>query len=102
MFAVVEIAGFQYRVKQDETLTVARLQAAPGEEVSFKVLIGGASESEAVVGMPYLTGAVKAEVLEHRKAEKVIVFHKKRRKGYRKRNGHRQPITRIKITSIAL
>jgi large subunit ribosomal protein L21 len=102
MFAVVEIAGFQYRVKQDTLLTVPRLQAAPGEEVSFKVLVGGASEAEAQIGMPYINGSVKATILDHAKADKVIIFHKKRRKGYRKRNGHRQPITRIKITSIAL
>lgn len=100
MFAIVEIAGLQYKVEQDQKLFVNRLPGEKGDKVSFdKVLltVNGAT----TVGAPAVSGiAVEAEILEHLKADKVIVFKKKRRKGYAKKNGHRQSLTQIRIVSI--
>ncbi|WP_018674781.1 50S ribosomal protein L21 [Riemerella columbina] len=100
MFAIVEIAGLQYKVEQDQKLFVNRLSGEKGDKVSFdKVLltVNGAT----TVGAPAVSGiAVEAEILEHVKADKVIVFKKKRRKGYAKKNGHRQSLTQIQIVSI--
>ncbi|AZZ58801.1 50S ribosomal protein L21 [Riemerella anatipestifer] len=100
MFAIVEIAGLQYKVEQDQKLFVNRLSGEKGDKVTFdKVLltVNGAT----VVGAPAVSGiAVEAEIIEHLKADKVIVFKKKRRKGYAKKNGHRQSLTQIKIVSI--
>ncbi|MBT0534034.1 50S ribosomal protein L21 [Riemerella anatipestifer] len=100
MFAIVEIAGLQYKVEQDQKLFVNRLSGEKGDKVTFdKVLltVNGAT----TVGAPAVSGiAVEAEIIEHLKADKVIVFKKKRRKGYAKKNGHRQSLTQIKIVSI--
>lgn len=100
MFAIVEIAGLQYKVEQDQKLFVNRLPGEKGAKVSFdKVLltVNGAT----TVGAPAVNGiAVEAEILDHVKADKVIVFKKKRRKGYAKKNGHRQALTQIRILSI--
>jgi large subunit ribosomal protein L21 len=102
MFAIVEVAGFQYRVQKSDVLTVPVLVGKEvGSEVSFKVLAAGEGSS-LKVGAPYLQGSVTAKVTSHGKAEKVIVFHKKRRKGYRKRNGHRQHTMQVEITNIAV
>lgn len=100
MFAIVEIAGLQYKVEQDQKLFVNRLSVEKGEKVTFdKILL---TENGSVkVGAPAVSGVtVEAEVLEHVKADKVIVFKKKRRKGYAKKNGHRQALTQIRIVSI--
>ena len=100
MFAIVEIAGLQYKVEQDQKLYVNRLKGDKGAKVSFdKVLmtVNGAI----TVGAPAVSGvSVEAEVLDHVQADKVIVFKKKRRKGYEKKNGHRQQLTQIVITGI--
>ncbi|GAB5464741.1 MAG: hypothetical protein Kapaf2KO_01770 [Candidatus Kapaibacteriales bacterium] len=101
MQAVVDIAGNQYEVSNDLTLTVDKLSANPGDEVTFdKVLITN-NDGETTFGSPFTGGSVKAKVIEHGRADKVLVFHKKRRKGYRKLNGHRQHYTTIQITSIS-
>lgn len=100
MFAIVEIAGLQYKVEQDQKLFVNRLSGDKGGKVSFdKVLliVNGAI----TVGAPAVSGiTVEAEILDHVKADKVIVFKKKRRKGYQVKNGHRQSLTQIQITGI--
>jgi large subunit ribosomal protein L21 len=101
MFAVVEIAGFQYRVKPSDTLTVALLQAKVGDEVKFSNILAVGEGSDVRIGAPYVEGNVTAKVIAHGRAETVVVFHKKRRKGYRKRNGHRQHYTQIQISAIA-
>jgi large subunit ribosomal protein L21 len=102
MYAVVEIAGQQYEVQQDETLNVALLEGNPGDMVEFdKILLTGEG-TDLTVGTPYLEGMVAAKIIEHGKDEKVLVFHKKRRKGYRKLNGHRQKYTQIQITDIKI
>ena len=100
MFAIVEIAGLQYKVEQDQKLFVNRLKGDKGGKVSFdKILL--TVNGTITVGAPAVSGiTVEAEILDHVKADKVIVFKKKRRKGYEVKNGHRQSLTQIKITGI--
>ncbi|MDQ0592089.1 large subunit ribosomal protein L21 [Chryseobacterium ginsenosidimutans] len=100
MFAIVEIAGLQYKVEQDQKLFVNRLKGDKGGKVSFdKVLL--TVNGAITVGAPAVSGiTVEAEILDHLKADKVIVFKKKRRKGYQVKNGHRQSLTQIQITGI--
>ncbi|BEV05311.1 MULTISPECIES: 50S ribosomal protein L21 [Chryseobacterium] len=100
MFAIVEIAGLQYKVEQDQKLFVNRLKGDKGGKVSFdKVLL--TVNGAITVGAPAVSGiTVEAEILDHVKADKVIVFKKKRRKGYKVKNGHRQSLTQIQITGI--
>lgn len=102
MFAVVEIAGFQYRVQPSDIVTVPLLKKNIGDEFTFDSVLVAGDGSQVSVGAPKAKATVKATVLAHGKAEKVIVFHKKRRKGYRKKNGHRQHFTKIQIGDIAL
>ncbi len=100
MYAIVEIAGLQYKVEQDQKLFVNRLQANVGDEVTFdKVLL--TDNGSVTVGAPVIDGvAIVAKVLDHVKGDKVIVFKKKRRKGYKVKNGHRQQYTQIQVLSI--
>ena len=100
MFAIVEIAGLQYKVEQDQKLYVNRLKGDKGNKVSFdKVLL--TVNGSITVGAPAVEGiAVEAEIIDHVQADKVIVFKKKRRKGYKVKNGHRQQLTQIQIVSI--
>ena len=100
MFAIVEIAGLQYKVEQNQKLFVNRLKGDKGAKVSFdKVLL--TIDGAITVGAPAVEGvSVQAEILDHVQADKVIVFKKKRRKGYKVKNGHRQQLTQIQIVSI--
>ncbi len=100
MFAIVEIAGLQYKIEQDQKLFVNRLKGDVGGKISFdKVLL--TVNGSTTIGAPAVSGiTVDAEILGHLKADKVIVFKKKRRKGYEKKNGHRQSLTQIQITGI--
>lgn len=100
MFAIVEIAGLQYKVEQDQKLFVNRLKGDKGGKVSFdKVLL--TVNGSTTIGAPAVSGiTVDAVILDHLKADKVIIFKKKRRKGYEKKNGHRQSLTQIQITGI--
>ena len=100
MFAIVEIAGLQYKVEQNQKLFVNRLKGDKGAKVSFdKVLL--TVNGAVTVGAPAVNGiAVEVEILDHVQADKVIVFKKKRRKGYAKKNGHRQSLTQIIVTGI--
>ena len=102
MFAVVDIAGQQFKVAENSTYYVPRLQDKLNAVVTFdNVLIVG-DDKKTKIGSPSVKGSkVTAKVLEHLKDDKVIVFKKKRRKGYRKFNGHRQQLTKIEITKIA-
>ncbi|HKK11412.1 MAG TPA: 50S ribosomal protein L21 [Flavobacteriaceae bacterium] len=101
MYAIVEIAGQQFKVVKDQKVFVHRLATDEGKAVSFdNVLLIGDGDN-ITVGAPAIDGAqVGAKVLRHLKGDKVIVFKKKRRKGYRKKNGHRQFISEIMIESI--
>jgi len=100
MFAIVEIAGLQYKVEQNQRLFVNRLKGDKGTKVSFdKVLL--TVNGAVTVGAPAVSGiTVDVEILDHVQADKVIIFKKKRRKGYAKKNGHRQQLTQIVVTGI--
>ncbi|PIB33508.1 50S ribosomal protein L21 [Gaetbulibacter sp. 5U11] len=101
MYAIVEIAGHQFKVEKDQKVFVNRLATEEGEVVSFDNVLLIADGSNITVGAPAIGGAqVSAKVLNHLQGDKVIVFKKKRRKGYRKKNGHRQALTEIVIESI--
>jgi large subunit ribosomal protein L21 len=101
MYAIVEIAGQQFRVEKDKKLFVHRLQTEEGGNVEFEKVLLLDNEGAVQIGTPVVAGAkVTAKVLEHLKGEKVIVFKKKRRKTYRKKNGHRQYLTQIQIEDI--
>lgn len=100
MLAIVEIAGLQYKVEKNQKLFVNRLRGEKGDKVSFdKVLL--TIDGAITVGAPAVEGvSVQAEILDHVQADKVIVFKKKRRKGYKVKKGHRQQLTQIQIVSI--
>jgi large subunit ribosomal protein L21 len=101
MYAIVEIAGQQFKVQKDQKLYVHRLSAEVGAKLDFDKVLLADNDGKITLGAPAIEGAVvTAEVLAHVKGDKVIVFRKKRRKGYRKKNGHRQSFTSIEIKSI--
>jgi large subunit ribosomal protein L21 len=101
MYAIVDIAGQQFKVKKDQKIFVHRLEGEPGNQVDFDRVLLIDNDSNVAVGAPVIQGAmVSAKILEHLKGDKVIVFKKKRRKGYRVKNGHRQYLTQILIEEI--
>jgi large subunit ribosomal protein L21 len=101
MYAIVDIAGQQFKVKKDQKIFVHRLEGEVGNQVDFDRVLLIDNDSSVSVGAPVLQGAmVSAKILEHLKGDKVIVFKKKRRKGYRVKNGHRQYLTQILIEEI--
>ena len=102
MFAVVEIAGQQFKVSKSDRIYVPLLESEVGSRLTFdKVLLLG-DEKNTKIGTPILEGStVEAKVLEHVRDDKVIVFKKKRRKGYKVRRGHRQQYTEIEITKVS-
>lgn len=102
MYAIVDIAGQQFKVEKDRKIFVHRLKAEEGATINFEKVLLVDNDGSIKIGAPYVDGAsVKATVLTHLKGDKVIVFKKKRRKGYSKKNGHRQCLTQIKIEEIA-
>jgi large subunit ribosomal protein L21 len=102
MYAIVEIAGHQFKVEKDQKVFVNRLATEEGKKVNFDNVLLIADGDKVTIGAPAIGGAqVSAKVLKHLKGDKVIVFKKKRRKGYRVKNGHRQSLTEIIIESIA-
>jgi len=101
MFAVIEIGGTQYRVEPNGVIYVNRLETEKGQHVEISQVLLVNTGKDIAVGKPYVESAiVKAKVLDHPKGDKVLVFHKKRRKGYKKLNGHRQYLTKLEIESI--
>ena len=100
MFAIVTIAGQQFKVRNGQDLFVHRLSGNVGDKVEFSEVLMTGHESDFKVGAG-VSAKVQAEILDHLKGDKVIVFKKKRRKGYQKSNGHRQSLTRIRISGIA-
>ena len=101
MYAIVEIAGQQFKVQQDQQIFVHRLEADVNTNLSFDKVLLVDNGGKVTVGAPTVSGAsVSATVLNHDKADKVIIFKKKRRKGYQKWNGHRQSISKIQIEGI--
>ena len=102
MYAIVEIAGQQFKVSKDLKVYVHRLANEEGSKVSFDKVLLLDDNGNVTLGAPAIEGAsVEAKVLQHLKGDKVIVFKKKRRKGYKKRNGHRQYLTQILIEGIS-
>ena len=101
MYAIVEIAGQQFKVAKDQKVYVHRLQGEEGSKVTFDNVLLLEDGSNITIGAPAIDGAaVEAKVIKHLKGDKVIVFKKKRRKGYKVKNGHRQSLTEIVIESI--
>ncbi|MBP6072138.1 MAG: 50S ribosomal protein L21 [Flavobacterium sp.] len=101
MYAIVEIAGQQFKVSKDLKVYVHRLANEEGSKVSFDKVLLLDDNGNVTLGAPAIEGAsVEAKVLQHLKGDKVIIFKKKRRKGYKKRNGHRQYLTQILIEGI--
>ena len=101
MYAIVEIAGQQFKIEKDQQIFVHRLDAKEGSKVDFDKVLLMNDAGKINVGAPVITGAkVTAKVLEHLKGDKVIVFKKKRRKGYKVKNGHRQYLTKLEIQNI--
>ncbi|MCC8174357.1 MAG: 50S ribosomal protein L21 [Odoribacter sp.] len=101
MYAIVEIAGQQFKVEQDRKVYVHRLDAEEGAQVEFENVLLVDNDGSITVGTPRIEGAkVTAKILSHLKGDKVIVFKKRRRKGYQKKRGHRQYLTQIQIEAI--
>tara|TARA_R110002074_G_C12491148_1_gene661790 strand:- start:405 stop:731 length:327 start_codon:yes stop_codon:yes gene_type:complete len=101
MFAVIRTGGKQYKVAQDDVLEVERVEANAGDKIQLDVLMLG-NGSDVTVGAPLVAGAsVTAEVVELTRSRKIVIFKKKRRQNYRRKNGHRQNLMLVKIVNIA-
>ena len=101
MYAIVDIAGQQFKVQKSQQIFVNRLEGNEGDTVNFDKVLLLDNEGKVDVGMPTVKGAsISAKIVTHLKGDKVIVFKKKRRKGYAKKNGHRQYLTKIEIQDI--
>ena len=100
MYAIIRTGGKQYRVQENDEFSVEKLDAEVGDKVVFDEVVAGGGD-ELIVGTPLGSGyAVEAEVLEQGKADKVIIYKYKAKKDYRRKNGHRQPYTLVKVTGI--
>ena len=103
MFAVIRTGGKQYKVVPNDVLRVEKLEAKPGDTVKLDSVLMVGSDQGWSVGAPLVKGAVvAAEVIEQTRADKIIVFKKQRRKNYRRRNGHRQALTVLRVTEILI
>jgi large subunit ribosomal protein L21 len=101
MYAIVEIAGQQFKVEEGRKIFVHRLDAAEGDNVSFEKVLLTDNDGAVTVGEPVIADiVVEGKVLAHVRGDKVIIFKKKRRKGYQKRSGHRQDFTQVEVLSI--
>ena len=102
MYAVVEIAGQQVKVQEGDRIRVSRLKAEAGETLTLDRVLLVSKDGETSIGRPQVDGAaVEASVLGHGKHDKITIFKMKRRKGYRRKNGHRQPFTELRIDGIS-
>lgn|SRR5512145_2088837 len=103
MYALVNIAGQQFRVEKDQTIKTQKLDGEVGQSVSFDQVLLVADGADVRIGAPVLKGAaVRGQIVNQTRDDKIIVFKKKRRKGYRRTNGHRQQRTAVKIEAISL
>ena len=101
--AIIETGGKQYRVKEGDVIFIEKLDAEAGETVKFDKVLAIVSEEEAKIGKPTIEGAcVTAGVVKSGKSKKIIVYKMRRRKGYRKKQGHRQPYTKVQIEKISV
>ncbi len=102
MYAVLRTGGKQYRVASGEVIDVERIVGEAGDVVAFPEVLSVVDEDDVKVGTPLLEGVtVKGEILAQKRGDKILVFKSKRRKGYRKRQGHRQELTQLRITEIS-
>ena len=103
MYAIIEACGKQYKVAEGDVIFFEKLDAEEGKKVKFDNVILVSNEENVQVGNPYVKGAkVEGKVISHGKAKKIIVFKYKAKKNYRRKQGHRQPFTKVEITSIKL
>jgi large subunit ribosomal protein L21 len=103
MYAIIRTGGKQFRAEPGQTLRIPSLDVEPGQTVTFGEVLLGATESDVKVGAPLVSGAaVTAEVVKHGRGEKIIVFKFKRRKNYRRKQGHRQGYTEVRVRDINL
>lgn len=101
MYVIVDIQGQQFKVEQDQKLFVHRINADQGSEVEFEKVMLVDNDGDVKIGTPVVEGAkVVVEILSHLKGDKVLVFKKKRRKGHRKLNGHRQQFSEVRVKEI--
>ena len=101
MYAIIKTGGKQYRVQKDDILEVEKLEGKEGDTISLGEILMLGTDGKATIGTPTVSGAsVTATVLGQKKTDKVIVFKKKRRQNYRRKNGHRQQVTVVKISGI--
>ena len=101
MYAIVEIAGQQFKVEKEQEIFVHRLEGEEGASIEFDNVLFFDNDGKIDIGNPLVDGVlIKAKIIEHLKGDKVIVFHKKRRKGYQKENGHRQYLSKVLIEDI--
>ena len=101
MYAIIQTGGKQYRVSEGDVVSIEKLTAAEGEEVVFDQVLTVVSDSDIKIGKPVVEGAkVTAKVVEHGKGKKILVFKYKAKSNYRKRQGHRQPYTKVEITKV--
>ena len=101
MFAIVNIKGQQIKVEEGVEIFVNRIDAEPGEKIAFDEVLLVDNDGDVNIGTPHVKASVNATVIDQVKGDKVIVFKKKRRKGYKVKNGHRQQFTKIKVDSIS-
>jgi large subunit ribosomal protein L21 len=103
MYAIFRTGGKQFRAEPGASLRIPSLDVEPGSSVTFDEVLLGASDSDVKVGVPLIDGAsVSAEVVAHGKGEKIVIFKHKRRKNYRRKQGHRQKYTEIRINDVTL
>jgi len=101
MYAIIETGGKQYKVQVGDKICIEKLDAAAGEAIVFNNVLFVGKEDSLVVGAPFVTGAtVKADVVSEGKGKKIIVYKYKAKKTYHKKQGHRQPFTKVTITAI--
>lgn len=103
MYAVIETGGFQFTVKEGEKLKIPKVEAKPKEKISFDKILLISKDNNPIIGTPYIKGAkIEAEVLNHGKDKKIVVFKFKKRVKYRRKKGHRQDFTEVQIKKINL
>ena len=101
MFAVIKTGGKQYTVRDGDILEVEKLEGGAGDKVAFEEVLMVGGKGTPKIGTPFVDGAsVSAEILEQKRADKIVVFKKKRRKNYRRKAGHKQHLTCVKITGL--
>ncbi|HWR41573.1 50S ribosomal protein L21 [Sporomusa sp.] len=101
MYAIIETGGKQYRVTEGDVLTIEKIEAAEGQTVDFDRVLTVVKDGEVVIGKPLVADAkVTAEVVSHGKGKKILVFKYKAKSNYRRRQGHRQPFTKVRIDKI--